>query len=340
MSLDSATAILGLSPGIFSPVANIPAVLTIVNTAAIAVLAAAGSPDAPTIGDVTPGNGEVTVNWTPPTFTGGSPITGYIITSTPPSTNSPFPIDDGAATSGIITGLTNATSYTFTVAAVNSVKTGLSSAQSASVTPSGVVPGAPRFVIVTPGNLEVTVSWTAPESDGGSPITGYIITSDPQGGISPFTTPDATLSKTITGLTNGQPYTFTVVAVNGVSPAGGPPSEPSASVTPVTPATFPSVSSISFDQTAEDPPQVLFEGVINSNGGTAISSLGVVYSFTNPNPILNGEDVTEEVYSSVIQSGSFSLSFTVGQTGQLYARAYAINPIGPAYGSVIPVEVA
>jgi hypothetical protein len=88
-------------------------------------------------------------------------------------------------------------------------------------------PGAPTIGTATAGNAQATVTFTAPGSQGGGPITGYRATSTP-GGI---TATGAASPITVTGLTNGTAYTFTVAAQN----AGGfgPESAASNSVTPV-----------------------------------------------------------------------------------------------------------
>lgn len=87
-------------------------------------------------------------------------------------------------------------------------------------------PGAPTIGTATAGNAQATVTFTAPGSQGGGPITGYRATSTP-GGI---TATGAASPITVTGLTNGTAYTFTVAAQN----AGGfgPESAASNSVTP------------------------------------------------------------------------------------------------------------
>jgi hypothetical protein len=100
------------------------------------------------------------------------------------------------------------------------------------------VPGAPITVIAVAGNAQATVSFTAPGS-GGSAITGYVVTSIPAGGIDVNAGSIAT-THTVTGLTNGTSYTFTVRATNGIGT--GPPSAPSNSVIPFAPA-FPLVPS-------------------------------------------------------------------------------------------------
>jgi len=90
------------------------------------------------------------------------------------------------------------------------------------------VPGAPTGVSAVAGNAEATVSWTAPTSDGGSAITGYTATASPGGEA--CTTTSAT-SCTVTGLSNGTAYTFTVVATNSVGNSSS--SSASSAVTPV-----------------------------------------------------------------------------------------------------------
>lgn len=88
------------------------------------------------------------------------------------------------------------------------------------------VPGAPMIGTATAGGGQATVTFAAPSSNGGSPVTGYIVTSSPGGKTGTGTGSPITVS----GLTNGTAYTFTVKAANAVGT--GPASEASNSVTP------------------------------------------------------------------------------------------------------------
>ena len=82
-------------------------------------------------------------------------------------------------------------------------------------------PAAPTAVR---GLGQATVSWSAPY-DGGSPITGYTVTSSPGGVIA---TTVSALSVVVPGLTGGTSYTFTVTAANQYGPSLA--SDPSNSV--------------------------------------------------------------------------------------------------------------
>ncbi|MGH8860395.1 MAG: fibronectin type III domain-containing protein [Jatrophihabitantaceae bacterium] len=76
-------------------------------------------------------------------------------------------------------------------------------------------PGAPTIGAATRnGFTAATVRWTAPASDGRSPITGYTATAAPGGRA--CTAASSATSCTVTGLTGGTAYTFTARATNVV----------------------------------------------------------------------------------------------------------------------------
>ncbi|MFC4121074.1 fibronectin type III domain-containing protein [Nonomuraea zeae] len=89
-------------------------------------------------------------------------------------------------------------------------------------------PGAPTTVTGVARHQAVRVSWQPPASDGGTPINTYTVTATP-GGRS--VTVAGRTTATVTGLTNGTAYTFTVTATNAVGT--GPVSAASAAVSPV-----------------------------------------------------------------------------------------------------------
>jgi len=187
-------------------------------------------PGAPTGVEATAGNASATVTWVAPASDGGSPVTGYVITPYI-GTTAQTAVHVGDVLTDDVTGLTNGTTYTFTVSATNAAGTGTPSAASSAVTPT-TVPGAPTGVSATAGNASATVTWVAPASDGGTPVTGYVIT--PYVGTTAQTAVDVgnVLSDDVTGLTNGTTYTFTVAATNAAGT--GTASAASAAVTPAT----------------------------------------------------------------------------------------------------------
>jgi plastocyanin len=104
------------------------------------------------------------------------------------------------------------------------------------VSPSSAAPpGAPTNVTAAAGDAQASISWGVPVSDGGDPINSYTVTASP-GESTALVAGDVTTA-TITGLTNGTAYTFTVTAANATGT--GPASSPSNSVTPVAGAPAP-----------------------------------------------------------------------------------------------------
>jgi len=92
------------------------------------------APGAPTIGTAIAGDTQASVAFTAPANTGGTAITGYTVTVTPPDVAPVY----GAASPIVVTGLTNGQAYTFTVTADNSAGTGPASSASNSVTPKAI----------------------------------------------------------------------------------------------------------------------------------------------------------------------------------------------------------
>ena len=106
-------------------------------------------------------------------------------------------------------------------------------------------PGAPAGVQATDGgDASSTVSWGA-APDNMSPITGYAVSWS--GGQT--TVGGGVLATTVTGLTNGTSYVFTVAATNGVGTGPGASSNSVTPVSPVHPASAPTnlVGSYDFD---------------------------------------------------------------------------------------------
>jgi HD domain/Fibronectin type III domain len=271
------------------------------------------------------GDGQVTLSWTAPASDGGSPVTGYVVTPSIAGVAQIPVAFSSAATTQTVTGLTNGTAYTFAVATLNGVGTGPDSAPSGAVTPATLA-AAPTGVSGISGNGQVTLSWTAPASDGGSAITGYVVTPS-IGGVAqtPVTFTSAATTQTVTGLTNGTAYTFTVAAINGVGT--GPDSAPSAAVTPATLAAAPSGVS----GTRGDGQVTLSWTVPASDGGSPVTGYVVT-------PSMAGVAQTPVTFSST--------ATTQNVTGLTNGTAYtftvaAINGVGtgpdsPPSGAVTP----
>lgn len=113
----------------------------------------------------------------------------------------------GTTTANVL-GLTNGTSYTFTVHATNIVGSGDESAASLAVIPAGP-PLPPSGVTAFGQDRSAYVYWN-PGGNNGAPITSYRVTAAPGG----RSVTSNTSSATLTGLTSGANYTFTVTATN------------------------------------------------------------------------------------------------------------------------------
>ena len=176
-------------------------------------------PDAPESLSFTPGDGQVTLRWSPPGNDGGESITHYEYELD----GSGDWINTGStATSHTVTGLMNGQTYVFRVRAVNAEGNGDPVTLEATPSPSSgggggggprqTVPSAPSNLLLEGGDGQVKLTWEAPENDGGSAITDYEYRIDGKGDWISIGSTDTT--HTVTGLVNGQVYVFQVRAVN------------------------------------------------------------------------------------------------------------------------------
>ena len=143
----------------------------------------------------------------------------------------------GAASPIVVTGLTNGTSYTFTVKAHNAAGDGAGLGPLERGHAAHGARARRPVVSATPGNGQATVSFTAPASNGGAAITLYTATSSP-GNLTGTSTDGSAII--VTGLTNGTSYCSPSRRTNA---AGAGPA--SATSSPVTPRTVPGAPRVS-----------------------------------------------------------------------------------------------
>lgn len=189
-------------------------------------------PSAPTNLVATTSVNSIDLTWTAPSGNGGGVITDYLIEYklTSSSTWTAFAHTASATAAINVSGLTAGQSYNFRVSGINDAGTGTASSV-ATGTPvdTFTAPGAPTSVVAFYEDSKAIVTFTPPLSTGGSPITGYTVTSNPGN----LTATGSSSPITITGLTNNTAYTFTVTATNNYGTSSV--STASASIMPRTP---------------------------------------------------------------------------------------------------------
>ncbi len=283
--------------------------------AAAAVYTYTSAPAAPTAPTATAGAGSATVTWTAPS-SNNSTITGYVVT---PYLNgvAQTPVNyDASTTTRTLTGLTTGASYTFTVAAVNAVGTGTASPLSNAVTPY-TVPGAPTIGTATAGDAAATVTWTAPASNGGSAITGYVVTPYIAGvAQTPQTFNSTATTDTVTGLTVGTSYTFKVAAINAAGP--GAASAASGSVT------INSGPSLTFAAPPSGEVSIAYSDQLTATGGTGSLTWSVSSGSLPPGVTLNSS--TGLLSGTPTTAGTYSFTVQIADTaGGIATKAATIT---------------
>ena len=141
---------------------------------------------------------------------------------------------------------------------------------------SADLPGAPTTVVGTAGNGRVGLSWSAPASNGGAPVSGYAVQRSIDSGttwttVSTNTASNATTG-TVTGLTNGTSYVFRVAAINAAGTGAW-----SANSAAVAPNVLPAAPTIG-SATAGNTQVTLNWTAPTANGGTAVTGYQIQQS--------------------------------------------------------------
>jgi hypothetical protein len=193
------------------------------------------------------------------------------------------------------------------------------------------VPDKPTSVHATAGSGQATVTWTAPASNGGDPITSYKITSSP-GGITK-SVPGTATSGTVLGLTNGTAYNFTVEAINHAGTSGG--STASNTVTPQ----LPNVPTALTAQHNDTFAPVLQATVSDPNGGsvkaafTVKDASGATVVSRTSTAVASGTTASVAIARGELHAGqryTFTAQACLNSGGACSADATSVPVLNPA----------
>ena len=166
-----------------------------------------GAPTAPTGVQATPGDQSATVTWGP-SDARGCAISQYTVRASGGGSTTV----GGGTTTATVGGLSNGTTYTFTVVATNEVGNSPAGGPSNAVVPAGP-PGPPNLTNADPSVGCVSLAWSAADPNG-SAVLRYEVSINGGG----WQSVGNTTSHRVCGLQEGTTYTFQVRAVNGVGP--------------------------------------------------------------------------------------------------------------------------
>jgi predicted RNA-binding protein with TRAM domain len=171
----------------------------------------ATTPSEPTAIVITPGNGQLSVAFTPGA-TGGAAISTYYYSINGGLT---FAIRQTGTNASpiIITGLTNGTPYNVQIQAVNTM--GIGTATATTTATPATTPSVPTGITITPSSGQLSVAFT-PGANGGAAISTYKYSIDNGATFATRQTGTTASPIIITGLTNGTPCNVQIKAVNNM----------------------------------------------------------------------------------------------------------------------------
>ena len=157
----------------------------------------------------------------------------------------------------------------------NAGKTGANSTTGlrldAAPTLMGNVPDVTSIGVAAAGNGQAIVEFISPVDNGGHPITKYIATSDPLGMTGECLAPCSNV--VVSGLVNGQQYSFTVFAINDIG--RGEDSVSSNAVVPIISGTVPDAPTLDSISVGDRRVVVNFSAPLSDGGNQILSYIAV-----------------------------------------------------------------
>jgi titin len=299
-------------------------------------------PDPIVLSSVVSGNTKVAVSWNEP-YNSGNAIVGYYLTYFNTATGIINTVSFGYGTNAnTVTGLVNGNVYLFTVTAKNAAgNSAVAVGSNAYATPYTVT--LPIVISsVVPNNATVYVTWDEPYNSG-NPIVAYNLTYfDTNTEISNNIIVEyGTNAYTVTGLTNGHVYLFTLTAQN----AAGNSAVSVGSNAYATPFTIPDPIVISSVVSSNEAIDISWN--TPNNEGNPITSYNLTYSDTNTgieNTLYIGYGknaytvtglVNGHVYLFILTAQNAAGISVVDVNSYAYATPYTV-PVPIVISSVIP----
>jgi fibronectin type 3 domain-containing protein len=159
------------------------------------------------------GNMKLTLSWQSPAYQGGFPINGYNLYRSTVAGQETLLTTLGNVLSYTDSGLSNGITYYYKITAFNAIGEGSLSGE-ASGRPA-TIPTEPINFILTPGNRQMLLRWSAPISDGGATVIAYnIYRADASGAEALVVNVTGDLEYLDSGLTNEKTYYYRISAIN------------------------------------------------------------------------------------------------------------------------------
>lgn len=273
----------------------------------------------------TAGSSVVSVAFSAPSSDGGAAITAYRATCTS-SNGGTTQSASGASSPLAVSSLSPGFAYTCTVAASNAAGFGGESPSSAAVTVYDT-PSAPTGLAATPGNTQVTLTWTAMSSTAAAPVSGYrVYYAGPT--LACTAVGAASTSCTASGLANGVALSFQVLAYNAMTEGA---LSTAVTATPRTVPTAPPITSATASTTGVS---IAFSSP-SSNGGSVVTGFTGTCTSTDGGGTVS-RTVEDSPVSIPLTNNGYTYSCVMYATNAAgTSPASAAKTLTPSQGSTV-----